>query len=117
MDIMSLTAVELGKKIKAQEISVTEATQAYLDQIEKVEADVHSYVTIDKEGALKRAGEVQKLIDDGTLTGPLAGVPVAIKDNMCTEGVTTTCSSKILSNFVPTFSAEAVLNLEKQVQL
>ena len=56
---------------------------------------------------------MQKLIDDGTLTGPLAGVPVAIKDNMCTEGVTTTCSSKILSNFVPTFSAEAVLNLKK----
>ena len=57
MDIMSLTAVELGKKIKAKEISVTEATQAYLDQIEKVENDVHSYVTIDKEGALKRAEE------------------------------------------------------------
>ena len=69
MDIMSLTAVELGKKIKAKEISVTEAAQAYLDQIEKVENDVHSYVTIDKEGALKRAEEVQKMIDDGTLTG------------------------------------------------
>ena len=113
MDIMSLTAVELGKKIKAKEISVTEATQAYLNQIEKVEADVHSYVTIDKEGALKRAGEVQKLIDDGTLLGPLAGVPVAIKDNMCTKGMRTTCSSKILGNFVPTFTSEAVLNLEK----
>ena len=110
---MSLTAVELGKKIKAKEISVTEATQAYLDQIEKVENDVHSYVTIDKEGALKRAGEVQKLIDDGTLLGPLAGVPVAIKDNMCTKGTRTTCSSKILENFVPTFTSEAVLNLEK----
>ena len=113
MDIMSLTAVELGKKIKAKEISVTEATQAYLDQIEKVEADVHSYVTIDKEGALKRAGEVQKMIDDGTLRSPLAGVPVAIKDNMCTKGTRTTCSSKILENFVPTFTSEAVLNLEK----
>ena len=113
MDIMSLTAVELGKKIKAKEISVTEATQAYLDQIEKVENDVHSYVTIDKEGALKRAGEVQKLIDDGTLLGPLAGVPMAIKDNMCTKGMRTTCSSKILENFVPTFTSEAVLNLEK----
>ena len=113
MDIMSLTAVELGKKIKAKEISVTEATQAYLDQIEKVEADVHSYVTIDKEGALKRAEEVQKLIDDGTLQSPLAGVPVAIKDNMCTKGTRTTCSSKILENFVPTFTSEAVLNLEK----
>ena len=113
MDIMSLTAVELGKKIKAKEISVTEATQAYLDQIEKVEADVHSYVTIDKEGALKRAEEVQKLIDDGTLQSSLAGVPVAIKDNMCTKGTRTTCSSKILENFVPTFTSEAVLNLEK----
>ena len=113
MDIMSLTAVELGKKIKAKEISVTEATQAYLDQIEKVENDVHSYVTIDKEGALKRAEEVQKMIDDGTLLSPLAGVPVAIKDNMCTKGMRTTCSSKILDNFVPTFTSEAVLNLEK----
>ena len=113
MDIMSLTAVELGKKIKAKEISVKEATQAYLDQIEKVEADVHSYVTIDKEGALKRAEEVQKQIDDGTLQSPLAGVPVAIKDNMCTKGTRTTCSSKILENFVPTFTSEAVLNLEK----
>ena len=113
MDIMSLTAVELGKKIKAKEISVTEATQAYLDQIEKVENDVHSYVTIDKGGALKRAEEVQKMIDDGTLLSPLAGVPVAIKDNMCTKGTRTTCSSKILENFVPTFTSEAVLNLEK----
>lgn len=113
MDIMSLTAVELGKKIKAKEISVTEATQAYLDQIEKVENDVHSYVTIDKEGALKRAEEVQKMIDGGTLLSPLAGVPVAIKDNMCTKGTRTTCSSKILENFVPTFTSEAVLNLEK----
>ena len=113
MDIMSLTAVELGKKIKAKEISVTEATQAYLDQIEKVENDVHSYVTIDKEGALKRAEEVHKMIDDGTLLSPLAGVPVAIKDNMCTKGMRTTCSSKILENFVPTFTSEAVLNLEK----
>ena len=113
MDIMGLTAVELGKKIKAKEISVTEATQAYLDQIEKVENDVHSYVTIDKEGALKRAEEVQKMVDDGTLLSPLAGVPVAIKDNMCTKGTRTTCSSKILENFVPTFTSEAVLNLEK----
>ena len=113
MDMMSLTAVELGKKIKAKEISVREATEAALAQIDKVEADVHSYVTIDREGALKRADEVQKLIDDGTLTGPLAGVPVAIKDNMCTKDMLTTCSSKILGNFKPTFTAEAVLNLEK----
>ena len=79
MDITSLTAVELGKKIKAKEISVVEAVKASIAQIEKVEKDVNSFVTLDKEGALKRAEEVQKLIDDGKLTGPLAGVPVAIK--------------------------------------
>lgn len=114
MSLMSLTAVELGKKIKAKEVTVVEATKAALDQIEAVEKDVNSYVTVvDREAALKRAEEVQKLIDDGTLTGPLAGVPVAIKDNMCTEGLLTTCSSKILYNFKPTYTAEAVLNLEK----
>ena len=64
MDITSLTAVELGKKIKAKEISVVEAVKASIAQIEKVEKDVNSFVTLDKEGALKRAEEVQKLIDD-----------------------------------------------------
>lgn len=113
MDITSLTAVELGKKIKAKEISVVDAVKASIEQIEKVEKDVHSFVTIDREGALERAEEVQKLIDGGTLTGPLAGVPVAIKDNMCTKDMLTTCSSKILGNFKPTFTAEAVRNLEK----
>ncbi|MFI3173237.1 MAG: Asp-tRNA(Asn)/Glu-tRNA(Gln) amidotransferase subunit GatA [Eubacteriales bacterium] len=113
MSILNLTAVELGKKIKAKEISVAEATQAVLAQIDSVESDVNSYITIDKEGALKRAEEVQKLIDDGTLTGPLAGVPVAVKDNMCTEGILTTCASKILEGFVPTFSSEAVLRLQE----
>lgn len=111
---MSLTAVELGKKIKAKEVTVVEAAKACLDQIEILEKKVNSYVTVaDREAVLKRAEEVQKLIDDGTLTGPLAGVPVAIKDNMCTEGLLTTCSSKILYNFKPTYTAEAVLNLEK----
>ena len=113
MSILDLTAVELGKKIKAKEITVVDAVKASLEQIKKLEPVVHAYVTVDEEGTLKRAEEVQKLIDDGTLTGPLAGVPVAIKDNMCTKDLLTTCSSKILYDFVPTFSAEAVINLEK----
>ncbi len=113
MDIMSLTAVETGKLIKSGELTVKEAVEAAFSQIESVESEVHSFVTLDKEGALKRAEEVQKLIDDGRLSGPLAGVPVAIKDNMCTEGMLTTCSSKILENFNPTFTAEAVKNLEE----
>ena len=112
MSVLDLTAVELGKKIKAKEITVVDAVKASLEQIKKLEPVVHAYVTVDEEGALKRAEEVQRRIDDGTLTGPLAGVPVAIKDNMCTKDLLTTCSSKILYNFVPTFSAEAVINLE-----
>ena len=113
MSLMSLTAVELGRKIKEKEVTVEEAVTAALDAIEKREAEVHSFVTVDREGALKRAKDVQARIDAGELTGPLAGVPVAIKDNMCTKGLLTTCSSKILYNFVPTYTAEAVLNLEK----
>ena len=113
MSLMNLTAVELGKKIKNKEVTVVEATKAALDAIDAKEDKVNSFVTVDREGALKRAEEVQKLIDDGKLNGLLAGVPVAIKDNMCTEGLLTTCSSKILGNFVPTFTSEAVLNLEK----
>ena len=96
MNLLSLTAVELGKKIKAHEVTVEEATRAALDAIRAKEKDINSFVTVDEESAMIRAKEVQKMIDDGTLTGPLAGVPVAIKDNMCTKGMLTTCSSKIL---------------------
>jgi aspartyl-tRNA(Asn)/glutamyl-tRNA(Gln) amidotransferase subunit A len=113
MNLMSLTAVELGKKIKAKEITVEDAVKAALSQIKKAEDSVHSFVTVEEEGALKKAAEIQQLIDAGDLTGPLAGVPVAIKDNMCTQGLLTTCSSKILGNFKPTYSAEAIINLEK----
>ena len=113
MDLLNLTAVELGKKIQAKETNAVEAVQAVLAQIDKMDDTIHSYVTVDKEGAMERAQKVQKQIEEGVISGPLAGVPVAIKDNMCTEGILTTCSSKILENFYPTYTAEAVLNLEK----
>ena len=113
MDLLNLTAVELGKKIQAKETNAVEAVQAVLAQIDKMDDTIHSYVTVDKEGAMERAKKVQKQIEEGAISGPLAGVPVAIKDNMCTEGILTTCSSKILENFYPTYTAEAVLNLEK----
>ena len=113
MNLMSLTAVELGKKIKSGEVTAVDATKAALEQIKKLDGTYNCYVTVDEEAALAEAAKVQKKIEAGELTGPLAGVPVAIKDNMCTEGVLTTCSSKILSNFKPTYTAEAVKNLEK----
>ena len=113
MDILALTAVELAAKIKAKEVTVLEAVDAVIEQIEKKEESLHCYVTVDKEGARKKAVLVQNAIDEGRLTGPLAGVPVAIKDNMCTKDMFTTCSSKILGNFIPTYSAEAVIKLEE----
>lgn len=99
-------------------MKVEDAVLDAFAQIEAVESDINSYVTVlEKEKVLTKAKEVQAKIDAGELTGPIAGVPVAIKDNMCTEGVLTTCSSKILENFNPTYTAEAVLNLEKQEPL
>lgn len=113
MDLTQMTAVELSAAIREKKVTVREAVEVSLDAITKREESLNCYVTVDREGALQRADEVQKKIDDGTLTGPLAGVPVAIKDNMCTKGMLTTCSSKILENFVPTFTADAVIRLEE----
>lgn len=113
MDILAYSAVELAQAIKAGETTAVEVMKAVLDRIDASEESIHAYVTIDREAALAKAEAVQKQIEAGELTGSLAGVPVAIKDNMCTEGVLTTCSSRILGNFIPTFTAEAVKNLEK----
>ncbi len=113
MSLMSLTATELGRKIQAKEVSVKEAVEAALSAIAAKEETIGSFVTIDEKYAKKRAGEVQKQIRDGTLKSPIAGVPVAIKDNLCTKGIRTTCSSRMLEHFIPSYTAEAVANLER----
>lgn len=113
MKITDMTAVQLSAAIKAGKATAVEATEAVLAQIEREDKKYNCYVTVDREGALAQAKSVQEQIEAGTLTGPLAGVPVALKDNLCTEGLLTTCSSKILHNFVPTYTAEAVKNLKK----
>ncbi len=112
-EILSLSAVSLGQKIKEKEVTAVEAAEAVFQQIDRVEETVHSYVSIDREAAFTQAEEIQKKIDSGILTGPLAGVPMAVKDNICVEGQRTTCSSKILEHFVPTYTAEAVENLKR----
>lgn len=113
MNLMDLTAVELGKKIKSGETSAVEAAKESIASINKLESKINAFVTvIDEKKILEAADNVQKRIEAGELTGPLAGVPVAIKDNMCTNGILTTCSSKILGNFVPPYTATAVENLE-----
>lgn len=113
MNLMDLTAVELGKKIKSGETSAVEVAKESIASINKLESKINAFVTvIDEKKILEAADNVQKRIEAGELTGPLAGVPVAIKDNMCTNGILTTCSSKILGNFVPPYTATAVENLE-----
>ncbi|MCM1191554.1 MAG: Asp-tRNA(Asn)/Glu-tRNA(Gln) amidotransferase subunit GatA [Butyrivibrio sp.] len=112
-ELLGLSALGLGAAIKSGKTTAVEAMEAVLGQIERQDKEYNCYVTVDREGALKKAAEVQKKIEAGELTGPLAGVPAALKDNLCTGGLRTTCASRMLDNFVPAFSAEAVLNLER----
>ena len=113
MGLLDLTAVELAGQIKSGKTTAVEAMEAVIANIDSKEEELNCYVTFDREAALSGAKEAQKKIEAGELTGPLAGVPIAIKDNMCTEGVLTTCSSKILGNFIPQFSSEAVKRIEE----
>lgn len=113
MEITQLSALELSRAIREKKTTAKEAVEAALSRIEKTEKDYHCYVTIDEEGARKRADFVQKKIENGELNGPLCGVPFAVKDNLCTEGLRTTCASKLLRDFIPTYSAEAVQKLER----
>lgn len=112
MDILSMTALEIGAAIRNKEISSVDAVSAVLDAIEKTDGSINAYITVNREQALARAAEVQADIDAGKLTGPLAGVPFAIKDNICTKGVKTSCASKILGDFTPVYNATVIEKLE-----
>lgn len=108
MDIRDLTALELGQKIKAKEISVREAAEVYLKAIKEKDNKINAYITVFDEKALERADQVQKLIDKGLCVSPLAGVPIAIKDNMCLKGALTSAASHILDGFDPPYNSTAV---------
>ena len=113
MNISEFSALELAQKIKNKEIKSTEVVEAVAKQIEKRDATYNCYTSCNVELALEKAKSVQEKIDNGEKLGLLAGVPVGVKDNICTKGETTTCSSKILSNFVPPYNASVINKLNE----
>ena len=111
MDLFDLTALELGAAIRRREVGVVEATRACLDRMSAVEGTVNAFITVTEKEALARAEQVQRGIDSGELTHPLAGVPMAVKDLISTKGVRTTCASRMLEGYVPVFDATVVERL------
>lgn len=111
MEIYEMTALEIAQKIKDREISCEDAVNSVAESIEKKDGVYNCYTSFDKEAALEKAKKAQKLVDSGEAVSPLAGVPVAIKDNICTKGEITSCASKILYNFKPPYDATVVKKL------
>jgi aspartyl-tRNA(Asn)/glutamyl-tRNA(Gln) amidotransferase subunit A len=109
--LAGLTAAELAKKIAAKEASAVEVAEAHLQVVEKLNPSLNAFLHVDRDGALAAANRAQKLVDRGE-GGPLTGVPVALKDNLSTDGVPTTCASKILEGYVPFFDATVVSRLK-----
>jgi aspartyl-tRNA(Asn)/glutamyl-tRNA(Gln) amidotransferase subunit A len=107
LDLTIHSAFEL---LKARKISSVELTKAYLDRMKEVDSKVHAIVTVTEESALQQAKKADEIIAAGKAT-PLTGVPVVIKDNMCTRGIRTSCSSKMLHNFIPPYNATVVEKL------
>lgn len=114
MEIDYLTAHELKEMLKKKKVSCREITESIYSRIEDVEERLNSYIRLEKESALRKAGEVDRIIGTGGALSDFTGIPLAIKDNICTKGVTTTCASKILENYIPIYNATVIERLEKQ---
>lgn len=112
MEIYEMTALEVAEKIRNKEITAVDAVNSVAKAVEEKDGTYNCYTHFNKELALEKAEQAQKLIDEGKATSVLAGVPVAVKDNICTKGDITSCSSKILSNFKPPYDATVVKKME-----
>ena len=108
MPFYNLTVKELSEKIQKKEIKSEEITKTFLDRINKAEKNVKAFLCLDEENALKEAREIDEKRVKGEDLPKYAGIPVAIKDNICTKGIKTTCASKILNNFVPPYDATVI---------
>ena len=114
MNITDLTVHELKEKLDQKELTVSEITKAYVNRITEKEQDLQAFVTLTIEEAEKQAKEIEDKKEKGEITAPYAGIPIGIKDNMCTKGVKTTCSSKMLENFISPYDATVVEKLNKE---
>ncbi|QDU79964.1 Glutamyl-tRNA(Gln) amidotransferase subunit A [Polystyrenella longa] len=113
MSLVGATAAELLSFMKKGETTAVEVMQAHLEQISQTDDKVEAYVQIDTETALKKAADVDARRQAGESVGPLGGLPIAIKDVLCTKGVATTCSSKMLENFIPPYDATVIKKLSE----
>ena len=110
MDITNLKIRDMRKLLDSKEISAAELACSYIDRIEKYDGKLESYITVTKEKALLDAENAQKRIDSGNAP-ELCGIPIAVKDNICTDGIKTTCASKMLENFIPPYNATVMEKL------
>ena len=119
MNITELTVHELKEKLEKKELTRAEITKAYVDRINEKEKDVEAFVTLLTDEAVNKAEEIDKKVEEGENLSSLAGIPIGIKDNICTKGIKTTCSSKMLENFVAPYNATVVekLNNESLINL
>jgi aspartyl-tRNA(Asn)/glutamyl-tRNA(Gln) amidotransferase subunit A len=113
MELCQLTIHELHSMLKKGETTAKAVTESVLNRIKAVEGRISAYITVTEEAALSQAKEADRQLKaEGTMS-PLIGIPIAVKDNMCTEGIKTTCASKILGNFVPPYDATVVQKLKQ----
>ena len=114
MEITELTVHELKEKLASKEITIPEITKAYIDRIHEKEKDIGAFVTVLEENAMNKAKEIEEKVNNNEVKGNLAGIPIGIKDNICTKGIHTTCSSKMLENFVSPYDATVMEKINKE---
>lgn len=111
IDVTQLTAVEIAEGVKKRRFSAEAVVSAYLERIAATDGDIHSFLTVMSDEALQQARDIDRRIAMNENVGPLAGVPIAVKDNICTRGVRTTAASRMLEDFIPPFDATVIQRL------
>ncbi len=114
MEITELAVHELKEKLASKEITIPEITKAYINRIHEKEKDIGAFVTVLEENAMNKAKEIEEKVNNNEIKGNLAGIPIGIKDNICTKGIHTTCSSKMLENFVSPYDATVMEKINKE---